>query len=121
MVLSYLEAYQMKNAGQISWDQYIEHLFARCPGFKHEDENKKYGHWSLRYEDPSGYSIWCWCKPAPQMIGKSCSGRLCDMTVLQKVLTNVHRLGAVRRRFQDISPSFGKRCQFEVLGVASGV
>lgn len=68
---SYLKAYRLKNAQEISWNQYIEHLFARCRGFGHEDDsNKHYGHWNLRHEDPFGYSIWRWCKTVPAVKGE---------------------------------------------------
>jgi hypothetical protein len=65
--VSFLEAYQLKNLQEISWDRYIEHLFARCKGIKHEDDNPKLGHWGLRYEDPFGYAVWRWCKTVPVM------------------------------------------------------
>ena len=79
MAVSFIDAYRLKNEQKISWDQYIEHLFTRCRGIKHDDDNKQYGHWELRYEDPFGYSIWRWCKTVPEMQGKSY--RMCDTTM----------------------------------------
>lgn len=74
MTLSYLEAYRLKNAETISWDQYIENIFACCTGKGFHEDDKKgilhHGHWALFFEDPFGFSIWKWCKNVPTMKGK---------------------------------------------------
>ena len=73
MAVSFLEAYRLKNAQKISWDQYIEHLFARSRGIRHIDDDPKFEHWELRDEDAFGYAIWRWCKTVPTMEGKHCT------------------------------------------------
>lgn len=60
MALPFLEAYGQLKSGKISWQEYIDHLLARCAGGGHEEDDIEGIHRKLRNTDPFGYSIWCW-------------------------------------------------------------
>lgn len=81
MILSLLEAFYAKQSGAISWDEYIDNIFARCEGFGHnEDAAKDRCDSKLRRVDPFAESIKKWSVKVEDMEGQFRTFRsLCDI------------------------------------------
>lgn len=60
MTLSVLQAFAAKESGQISWDEYLHILLARCTGDKHEDDDVEGTYPKLRFTDPFGHVLFMW-------------------------------------------------------------
>ena len=60
MTLSFRQAFCAKENGEISWDEYIHNLLARCAGVKHKEDNAPSCYDELSRIDPFGHSIWLW-------------------------------------------------------------
>ena len=58
MTLSLRQAFAAKENEEISWDDYIHILLARCTALKHEDDNVEGTYPHLRYTDPLGHELW---------------------------------------------------------------
>lgn len=60
MWLTYLEASRRYKSGELSSDEYIDHLLSRAAGGGHIDDEKEGGFLELGQEDPFAYSVWLW-------------------------------------------------------------
>ena len=58
VTLSFRQAFDAKESGRISWDEYIHNLLAQS--VKDEDDDAAGSHRELSRIDPFGYSIWLW-------------------------------------------------------------
>jgi|SRR5271170_1726395 len=71
MSLCFLEAFQEKQKGNITEQEYIHHLFVHCQGVEHERDELVQIDWDLLETDPFGYSIRCWSRLMDHVKGNS--------------------------------------------------
>ena len=61
MTLCFLAAFEAKQRGEISEDEYIRHLLAHCTGVRHDNEDWfKDAALDIRDADPFGHSVRSW-------------------------------------------------------------
>ena len=60
MSLCFLEAFQEKQKGNITEQEYIHHLFVHCQGIEHEGDDWTKTDWNLLETDLFGYSDRSW-------------------------------------------------------------
>jgi hypothetical protein len=60
MSLCFLEAFQEKQKGNITEQEYIHHLFVHCQGVEHEGDDWTKTDWNLLETDLFGYSVRSW-------------------------------------------------------------
>jgi hypothetical protein len=58
--LCFLEAFQAKQKGDITEEEYIHNLFLHCQGVEHDDDEERTLDSELQETDPFGYSVRCW-------------------------------------------------------------
>jgi hypothetical protein len=71
MSLCFLEAFEEKQKGNITEQEYFHHLFAHCLGIEHERDESLNIDWDLHDADPFGYSVRCWTRRMDHVKGNS--------------------------------------------------
>ena len=70
MSLCFLPAFQAKQRGEITEEEYIRHLLAHCKGVRHGDEDwYKHAALDIRDADPFGHSVRSWALTMDQIEG----------------------------------------------------
>ena len=60
MSLCFIEAFQEKQKGNITEQEYFHHLFLHCEGVEYERDELVKLDWDLLEIDPFGFSVRCW-------------------------------------------------------------
>ena len=71
MSLCFLEAFEEKQKGNITEQEYIHHLLVHCQGVEHERDELVKVDWKLLEIDPFGYSVRCWSRLMNHVKGNS--------------------------------------------------
>jgi hypothetical protein len=71
MSLCFLEAFQEKQKGDITEQEYIHHLFVHCQGIEHEGDDWTKRDWDLLETDWFGYSVRSWSLRVDHVKGNS--------------------------------------------------
>ena len=71
MSLCFLEAFQEKQKGNITEQEYIHHLFVHCQGVEHEGDDWTETDGDLLEADSFGYSVRCWSLRIDHVKGNS--------------------------------------------------
>ena len=71
MSLCFLEAFQEKQKGNITEQEYIHHLFVHCQGIEHEWDDWTKRDWDLLETDWFGYSVRSWSLRVDHVKGNS--------------------------------------------------